>query len=303
MPGSLCHVVWPLAMIGALAAPLAIVARVDGPQTPLQKAGDRTPPRDAPPNLEGMWTNYDSTPFERLSAAELPSRQPAVSTADWLTYNGPKSSKRTSMVIDPPDGRVPLRQDAKEQRDYTLSHQTDDYHLYGPWERCITRGVPGTMFPGGYNNGYQIIQTADHVLIHSEMIHEARIIPLDGSPHPSSSVRSWTGDSRGHWEGQTLVVDTTNFNGKGWIVTSASGGWIRGVAQSDACHLVERFTLVAPNTIAYKVTIDDPKVYSRPWTVANQLNRDSDYRIFEYACHEANYSLDNMLHMAADRNK
>jgi hypothetical protein len=257
----------------------------------------RTP--DGQPDLQGVWTNYDPTPFERLSADEQRPRQPAVSTADWLIQDSPISARRPSMVVDPPNGRVPLKQEAAERRDADLLLPPDTTQRYGPWERCITRGVPGGMFPGGYNNGHQIVQTPKYVAIHSEMIHEARLIPLDGRPHLSASVRSWAGDPRGHWEGDTLVVDTTNFNGKGWIATSAAAGWLRGVPQSEACHLVERVTRVDANTIRYEVTIDDPKVYTSSWKVVLPLNRDEPYRIFEYACHEGNYALENMIRLGA----
>jgi hypothetical protein len=251
------------------------------------------------PDLQGVWTNYDPTPFERLSAGERPPQQPAVSTADWLLQDSPISARRPSMVVDPPNGRVPLRREAAEQRDRELALPADSLEHYGPWERCITRGVPGAMFPGAYNNGHRIVQTADYFAIHTEMIHQARVIPLDGRPHLDPGIRSWEGDSRGRWVGDTLVVDTTNFNGKGWIATNVAAGWIRGVPQSEACHLVERFTRVDADTIQYEVTIDDPKVYTASWTVAFPLNRDDRYQLFEYACHEGNYALGNMLRMGA----
>jgi hypothetical protein len=252
---------------------------------------------DGRPDLQGMWTNYDPTPFERLSPGEERRRDPAVSTADWLVQDGPVSPRRPSMVVDPPNGRVPLKREAMEKRDATLALPADTTEHYGPWERCITRGVPGAMLPGAYNNGHQIVQTADYVAIHSEMIHEARVIPLDGRPHLNAGVRSWTGDSRGHWEGDTLVVDTTNFNGKGWIATNVAAGWLRGVPQSEACHLTERLTRVDRDTIKYEITIDDPNVYTSAWKVAFPLNRDDRYLIFEYACHEGNYALENMLRL------
>jgi hypothetical protein len=253
----------------------------------------RTP--DGQPDLQGMWTNYDPTPFERLSAGEERPRQPAVSTADWLVQDGPVSRRRPSMVVDPPNGRVPLRREAVEKRDADLALDAGYLEHYGPWERCITRGVPGSMWPGAYNNGHQIVQTPGYVVLHSEMIHEARVIPLDGRPHLGPDVRSWDGDSRGHWEGDTLVVDTTNFNGKGWIATNAAAGWLRGIPQSQAAHTVERLTRVDEDTIQYEATIDDPNVYTRSWKVAFPLNRDERYRIFEYACHEGNHALENML--------
>lgn len=253
----------------------------------------RTP--DGHPDLHGMWTNYDPTPFERLNPGEERPREPAVSTADWLVQDSPISARRPSMVIDPPDGRVPLKREAIEKRDLDYASRTDAIERFSPWERCITRGVPGGMFPGAYNNGHQIVQTRDFVVIHSEMIHEARVIPLDGRPHLGPATASWSGDARGRWEDDTLVVDTIHFNGRSWIATNAAAGWLRGIPQSEACHLVERFTRVDANTIQYRATIDDPNVYTRPWTIAFPLNKDERYMIFEYACHEGNYALRNML--------
>ncbi|HEY7293024.1 MAG TPA: hypothetical protein VH583_24525 [Vicinamibacterales bacterium] len=255
------------------------------------------------PDLQGIWTNYDPTPFERLSAEERLPPAPGVSTADWLVQPSPTSARRPAMVVDPPDGKVPLRPEAIAQRDRELALPGNELEHYGPWERCITRGVPSSLFPGAYNNGHQIVQTADYVVVHSEMIHEARVIPLNGRPHLDSSMKSWEGDSRGRWEGDTLVVDTTNFNGKGWIATNAAAGRIRGIPQSEACHVVERFTRVDASTIQYTATIDDPNVYTRPWTVAFPMNRDDRYQIFEYACHEGNYALGNMLRMDATKDQ
>ena len=143
------------------------------------------------------------------------------------------STRQTSLVVDPPDGKVPLRPEAEKQRDINLTN-LDSWETMSPWDRCITRG-PTALFPVNYNNGYEIVQTPGYVVILSEMIHEARVIPLDGRPHVDARVRSWTGDSRGHWEGATLVVDTTNFNDKGWITTfQASGRVRRRAAQRSA---------------------------------------------------------------------
>jgi hypothetical protein len=257
----------------------------------------RTP--DGQPDLQGVWTNYDSTPFEKLSREEEPPRDLAVSTADWLIQDSPKSPRRQSMVVDPPNGRVPLRREALDKRAATLALESGNLERYGPWERCITRGVPGSMWPGAYNNGHQIIQTPGFVVLHSEMIHEARIIPTDGRPHMSAAIRSWDGDSRGRWEGDTLVVDTTNFNGKGWSATNAASGWLRGVPQSQAAHTIERLTRISEDTIEYEATIEDSNVFTRPWKLAFPLNRDERYRIFEYACHEGNHALENMLRLGA----
>ena len=290
-----------------------------------------TPPRtpDGQPDLQGIWTNATITPFERPAelagkefltaqeAADLEARTAQANVdappkaGDPGTYNqfwfdrGTKvvRTKRTSMVVDPPDGMVPLRPEAEAKRDDDLAHSADSYEYMSVWDRCITRGVPGGMFPAGYNNAYQIIQIPGYVVILYEMIHEARLIPLDGRPHLPSSVRFWNGDSVGRWEGRTLVVDTTNYNGKGWIATSASAGRIKGIPQSTALHVVERFTRVDADTIDYEVTIEDPNVYTRPWKVAIPLNRDPTYVIYEYACHEGNTAVANILSGGRARDK
>lgn len=257
----------------------------------------RTP--DGQPDLQGMWTNYDRTPFERLGPGEAREGGPGVSTGDWLIQDSPISPRRPSMVIDPPNGRVPLKREAIAKRDAAQALDSGDLEHYGPWERCITRGVPGSMWPGAYNNGHQIVQTAKFIVLHSEMIHEARVIPLDGRKHLPADVKSWDGDSLGHWDGDTLVVDTTNFNGKGWIATNGASGWLRGIELSQAAHVVERLTRVDENTIHYEATINDPDVYTSSWKMAFPLNKDERYRIFEYACHEGNHALENMLRLGA----
>jgi hypothetical protein len=282
------------------------------------------PPRtaDGQPNVQGIWTNETITPFERpanlrdkafLSAAEAAALErqaagrredePPARSGDVGSYNqvwfdsGERvvSTRRTSLVIDPPDGRVPLRPEAEAARDHASAHEGDSYEFLSVWDRCITRGVPGGMFPAGYNNAYQIVQTKGYVVIFYEMIHEARIIPIDGSRHPPASVRLWNGDSRGRWEGNTLVVDTTNYNDKGWVATQAAAGRIKGIPQTASLHVVERFTPSDADTIDYEATLDDPTMFARPWTVSIPLHRDSSYRIYEYACHEGNRAVEGIL--------
>ena len=262
------------------------------------KAEGWTPKRtpDGQPDLQGTWVNFDSTPFEAPADAPPPPVAAAPSPginppAHWAEHDSPQSQRRRSMVVEPADGRVPVRPWAEAQRDFDLAHLGDSYVHETPWVRCITRGVPAGMFPAGYNNAYQIIQIPGHVVIAYEMIHETRIIPIDGRPHLGSAIRQWNGDPRGHFEGTTLVVDTTNYNDKGSIATSAATGRIRGIPQSDALHIVERFTPVDANTMRYEVTVEDPKVYTKPWKVALPLNRDSNYQFFEYACHEGNVAM------------
>jgi hypothetical protein len=280
----------------------------------------RTP--DGQPDLQGIWTNATITPFERptalgskaflteAEAAEFEKQAAARRLeADRFTpgeigsYNqfwfdaGTKvlSTRQTSLVVDPPDGRVPVKRAAEEKRDYNLAHNGDSYEHMSVWDRCITRGVPGSMFPAGYNNAYQIVQIPGYVVIFHEMIHDARIIPIDARPPLAERVQLWMGDSRGRWEGDTLVIETTNFNDKGWIATSTASGRIKGIPHTNRLRIVERLRRTAPDTISYSATIEDPEIYTRPWTVSFPLTEDPEYRIFEYACHEGNYAIENIL--------
>jgi hypothetical protein len=202
------------------------------------------------------------------------------------------------MVVDPESGRVPLRPEAAAKKDSALAHLTDSWENHTPWERCITRGIPAGIFPGGYGAGYRIVQAPGLVVIYYEMIHETRIIPVNGSPHLPASVHQWNGDSRGRWEGNTLVVDVTNYNDKGSIATNIASQAMRGIGQSEQLHVVERFTIADVNTLNYEATIDDPHVYTRPWKIAMPLSRDSKYELYEYACHEGNRALPNTLSVA-----
>jgi hypothetical protein len=284
-----------------------------------------TPPRTpgGQPDLQGVWINATITPFERPAAmagkafltpeeaADLEKRtlerraenDRAPRPGDIGSYNDfwfdqgttVLSTRQTSLVVDPPDGRVPVLPLAEKIRDENLARSAESPEFMSVWDRCITRGIPGSMFPAGYNNAYQILQTPGYVVILYEMIHDARVIPIGNRPHAPASVRSWMGDSRGRWEGNTLVVDVTNFNDKGWIATNAASGRIKGIPHSEALHVVERFTPVDEKTIQYEATIEDPKYYARPWKVAFPLARDAGYRIFEYACHEGNHAVGNIL--------
>jgi hypothetical protein len=291
-----------------------------------------TPPRtaDGQPDLQGTWTDATITPFERPAAlaskqvlspeeaaqlekqaAAANSEEGAPKPGDVGSYNefwfdrGTKvvKTRQASLVVDPRDGRVPVTAAAEAKRDYNMAHNADSYEYMSTWDRCITRGVPGDMFPAGYNNSYQILQTPGYVVILAEMIHDARVIPLDGHPHLPAGVGQWNGDSRGHWEGNTLVIDTTNFNGKGWIASNAASGRIKGIPESTAAHIVERFTRVDSGTILYEATIDDPQMYSKPWKVSIPLTSDPDYVIYEYACHEGNYAMVDILNAGRAQEK
>jgi hypothetical protein len=171
------------------------------------------------------------------------------------------------------------------------------------YDRCITRGLPGAMIPGFYNHNYQILQAPGYVAILVEMIHDVRIIPVDGRPHLGPGLRQWMGDSRGRWEGQTLVVETMNFNDKIQEVTGNAmrlpsgepiGGRYHAVFATRGLKLVERFTRVDADTIDYRFTVTDPATFTRPWTAVTPMMRINE-PLFEYACHEGNYAVPNML--------
>jgi hypothetical protein len=292
------------------------------PQTPPAKTpwtAPRTP--DGQPDLQGVWTNATITPLERPAAlagktvlTEAEAAAIERRTADNRAASdkfGPLASgsynrfwyddgtrvlstRQTSLVVDPPDGRVPVKPSAEARRDDYAARNGDSYEFMSPWDRCITRGVPGSMFPAGYNNAYQIIQVPGYVVIHYEMIHDARIIPLDNRPR-SARMRTWMGEPRGRWDGDTLIVETTNYHDKGWITTSAASARIKGIPHSDQLRVIERFRRVSPGEISYSATIEDPEIYTRPWTISFPLTADPDYRIYEYACHEGNYAIENIL--------
>jgi len=204
---------------------------------------------------------------------------------------------RTSLVMDPPDGRIPPFTAEAQKRFDAFKAELARHPSDGPedrllTERCILFGASGPpMLPEPYNNNYEIVQSRGFVAIAAEMNHETRIIPLDGSPHLPAEIHQWTGDSRGHWEGGTLVVDTTNFKFNNQSRFGVS--YLDGMTDQNL-HVVERFRRTDPNTIIYQATVNDPTVYTKPWTVELSMAKRTD-RIFEYACHEGNYAMSDML--------
>jgi hypothetical protein len=307
-----------------IAAAMALAPPNTAAQTATSKqpktAQPWAPPRtaDGRPDLQGIWSNATLTPFERpaelegkefLTAAEAAEfsraaleranrdRRGATPQEDvegsyneaWID-RGTKifSNLRTSLVVDPADGRVPplttAARDAADARAAVQQRPPEGPEDLELWTRCIlgrTSGPP--MIPGAYNNNYQFVQTRDSIAIDAEMIHEVRIIALDGRPHISPAVRLWMGDSVGHWERDTLVVDTTNFTDK----THFHG--------SDRnLHVIERFTLTGPDTLQYRFTINDPTAFTRTWSGEIIMSR-APGPLYEYACHETNYSLSDIL--------
>jgi hypothetical protein len=267
------------------------------------------------PDLQGKWSYATITPLERpveqrdkdkLTTEEVSALNEAARTsadrrdgtaevdleraynAYW--YDRGKSTGRTSLIVDPPEGRLPplteggrARQAAQAARQ--AGHEYDFATDRPLQERCITyHGVP--PLPSGYNNTYQIFQTPGYVVILDENIHDVRSIPLDGRPHLRRGLRQWNGNSIGRWENNTLVVETTNYSPQTAF---------RFPIAPETLRAIERFTRVAPNLIDYEFTIDDPSTYTRPWTAALPMIGVPDYVIFEYACHEGNYSIRNVL--------
>jgi hypothetical protein len=268
----------------------------------------RTPWGD--PDLQGTWSYASLTPLERPAAVagrqfftpeEAAAREAEAESdappkpGDTGTYNalwfdkGKIDSKlRTSLITDPPDGRLPLTADAQKQlkarAEYLRQHPADSWLDRTAWDRCITyHGVP--PISTGYNNTYQIFQTPGYVAILVENIHDVRLIPLDGRPRLNDAIRQWNGNSRGHWEGKTLVVETTNYSDQTELRFPSSRN----------TKSVERFTRAGADVIDYQFTIEDPTIYTRTWTAVRPMTSLPGYRIYEYACHEGNYAMSGIL--------
>ncbi|HXD72737.1 MAG TPA: hypothetical protein VN628_03330 [Vicinamibacterales bacterium] len=281
-----------------------------------------TPPRTSwgDPDLQGTYTNKDENgiPFERpgqfagknlgdVNDDELKDliaerskaaveRAPGIGGADtgagpvhWYENYGAKNS-RAWLVVDPPDGTIPApiaeagARNAERARLRGARGPADAPEDRSLYDRCITRGIPGSMMPAIYGNSYEIIQSPGWVAIRYEMIHETRLIPVGARPHVSPKIESYMGDARAHFEGGTLVVETTNFK-----PASAYRG------SSEHLKLVERFTPKGPKTVEWSVTASDPHTWARPWTFAMNLTKDPTQAIFEYGCHEGNYGLRDIL--------
>ena len=296
-------------------------------QSPAQKpaAAKYTAPKTSwgEPDLQGMWplNHLIGVPMERnkqygdrlyMTEDEFAKAQKAVEARDTRFQSGAipqadaagKAMKQTSLIIDPPDGRFPALTDygkklQAEMRDSYRPGQTvfDAVEDFSPWDRCITRGMPVSMLPRNYNNGIRIMQSPGYVVIVLEMAHEARIIPTNGAPPLDAQFKQWLGESRGHWEGNTLVVETTNFNG---LVGKTSGG-VPGAPRelqpsTDKLRIIERFTRTAADTIEFKMTVEDTPVLSTgSFTITYPMYLDNKYEAYEYACHEGNTAVRNYI--------
>lgn len=263
------------------------------------------------PDLQGIWTTDDmrGIPQQRPAefgtrayltddelAARIAQRDKARETQDRGAYGtfrneeGTRTFGYTSMVIEPADGRIPAATAAAKQRPVTPGtfgygpfNAISDFSLY---DRCITRGVIGSIGPAVYGNGARIVQTPDTVAISYEMVHDTRVIPIDGRPPLNPAIHLYMGDSRGHFEGNALVVVTTNFADKTTVA---------GVRHSEQLRLTERFTRVDPGMVDYEVRVEDPLTWEQPWTMRMTLTQQPGYEIYEYACHEGNIALEHIL--------
>lgn len=269
------------------------------------------------PDLQGIWplNNLIATPFQRpekygdrrfMTEDEYAAAQKAAQARNKRFESGPIPQadsgtavmRQTSLLVEPANGRFPeLTPHGKEL--YAQMHgsykpgQTvfDTPSDFDSWDRCITRGMPVSMLPRNYNNGIRIMQSPGYVLIVLEMAHEVRIIPTNGQPPLDNSIKEWLGESRGHWEGNTLVVVTTNFNGKTDMTNAGVPGSPPLNPASQNMKITERFTRTAPDTIDYEMRVTDPEIITQPWAVAFPLKLDNSYKMFEYACHEGNTAI------------
>ncbi len=275
-----------------------------------QSAGDppRTPWGD--PDLQGVWSYASLTPLQRPASMgerefytpeeaaernesvlrERPAQPGSVGSYNvhWFDRGRVSADLRTSLIVDPPNGRLPLTEAARQQqaaqRSYRGEHPADSWLDLTNWDRCITyHGVP--PLSTGYNNTYHIVQTEDYIAILVENIHDVRIIPLDGRPRLPDGIRQWNGDSRAHWDGHTLVVETASYSAQTQL----------RFPSSPNTRAVERFTRVSAEELDYQFTVEDPEVYSQAWTAIRPMPRLSDYTIYEYSCHEGNYGIVGIL--------
>ena len=239
----------------------------------------RTP--DGQPDLQGFWNN-EGTPFFIGFDLEkgIPAEELELHGLDPMDYKSP--------IVDPAAGKIPYQPWAARRKTEISLGEPGALEFIDPVTRCLPAGVPRINYVTPYN-GYQFLQIPGYVVMFAEWNHTSRIIPLDGRPHIGQDIGLWMGDSRGHWEGNTLVVDVTNFNGQTWFD-------LAGSTHSDALHVVERFTIVDAETIHYEATIEDWSVFTRPWKLAASFRRVAkDYTLFEYACHEGNHAVENIL--------
>ena len=317
-----------VAILGVAALTFGTPAPASG-QSAVKPNDTWTPERlaDGQPNITGMWNNSDAifTPLElpaelagrddiseeelreraqaradgRIAASEWQGFENSASVGgygiywfDWF-WDAPTASDAPALIVEPESGRIPQRTArAQELVAMNMAQLHDSYANMESGDRCISRGVLGMMMPTEYNNGTLILQPPGYVVIHSEMIHNVRVIPIDGTPHLDTAIRQWEGNPSGRWEGNTLVIESTNFRLVENMRGPTAGTRSR---QTEKQRIVERITVAGPDLLKYSITIDDADTYTAPWTAAFPIKRADDYVQYEYACHEGNYSVPNAL--------
>lgn len=302
-------------LVTAPAAPAAAQAKGSADASAAKRVNPNwKAPRNAfgQPDLEGIWTTDDMRGVPMARPAQFGTRTHLTDeefakraqdrdkardidnarTGTFRNEEGTRDFSYTSMVIDPPDGRVPAltpaavaRRRPNDQGSFGLGpwEKVQDFSLY---DRCITRGAVGSFMPAVYGNGARIIQTPDSVVLSYEMIHDTRVIPLDNRPFPADDIKLWMGSSRARYEGDTLVIESRNFTNR-----TAIGG----ARHSEKLRLTERFTRVDPEMIDYEIHIDDPDTFAKPWTYRMTITTQPGYQIYEYGCHEGNNAMRNAL--------
>jgi len=314
---------------------LPIVGQAPASKAKAKTTKAYTPPRTpwGDPDLEGVWPGNMGVPMQRnaklgeratltdeeyqakevAAAKQAKADSESVVASDSKIGIGPpsywtergKPSRQTSLIVDPPNGRLPdLTAEAVKYRKEARggkglpgewTGKADSYDDLNIYYRCISRGLLGSVIPVVYNNGNQIVQGPGYVVFRNEMIHESRVIPLDGRPHVSPNIKMVMGDSRGRWEGNDLVVETTNFTDKDAIGSNGAGYPGDPGYHSDQLKVIERFTRTGDKTMDYRITIIDEKTWTKPWTILMQLEKNDNYQFLEYACHEGNYAMSDIL--------
>jgi hypothetical protein len=301
-------------LVTGSAAPRMGHAQDAAAQRPSSWQAPRTPWGD--PDLQGMWPidHINGTPLQRptefgerryLTDEEFAARVERLGTLNarydeeiasnrmnmghWAEMGEP--NRLTSLVVEPSNGRLPPLTEEGDRISATMTSTWSDIEFdsiddFNPLDRCITRGLPASMFPFMYNSGIEILQAPGYVVIRLELIHESRIVPVDGRPGLDPEIRHWMGESRGRFEGDTLVIETTSFNGETPMIIVGPGA--KPTPTSTSMRIVERLTRVDEDTIDYEIEVDDPVTLTRPWKAAFPWKRNAEYEFFEYACHEGN---------------
>jgi hypothetical protein len=311
---------WLLLAVAGCGQPAAPTG-IEAPAASARYEAPRTAWGD--PDLQGMWPidKLNGTPVQRpetfgerrfLTDEEFAQRSERLRVLNarydeeisankmgighWAEMGQP--NRLTSLIAEPANGRLPALTAEGERRSATMTSSWsnipfDKVSDFNPLDRCITRGLPASMFPFMYNSGIEILQAPGYAILRLELIHETRIVPLDGRPPLAPEIRQWLGDSRGRFEGETLVIETTNFNGESPMLIVGPGG--KPIPTSRELKIVERLTRVGENLLDYEIAVEDPIVLTTPWKAAFPIERDPRYRFFEYACHEDNSAVRNFI--------